>query len=66
MPDHAPPPADRDVMACRACGRPARASEGYPCDGCGTFLCVRCDLAGVTRCAKCDGRSVDQPPVRAR
>ncbi|HET7551524.1 MAG TPA: hypothetical protein VFK04_09540 [Gemmatimonadaceae bacterium] len=44
---------DRDSMACRACGREERASEGYPCAGCGTFICIMCNFRGVTLCAKC-------------
>jgi hypothetical protein len=47
---------DRDTMTCRACGREERASEGYPCDGCGTFICIMCNFRGVTRCAKCAGK----------
>jgi hypothetical protein len=59
------PTADRDVMACRSCGRQERASEGYPCDTCGTFLCVVCSLRGVTRCAACEGRPLGPPPKPA-
>lgn len=42
-----------DTMTCRACGQDGRASEGYPCVACGTFLCIRCNLRGVTLCAAC-------------
>ena len=52
---------DRDMMTCRACGREERASEGYPCDGCGTFICIMCNFRGVTRCAKCAGKPI--PPT---
>lgn len=52
---------ERDVMACRACGNEERASEGYPCAGCGTFICVICDLKGVTRCRACDAAAVPAP-----
>jgi hypothetical protein len=52
---------DRDTMTCRACGREERASEGYPCDGCGTFICIMCNFRGVTRCAKCAAGS--NPPA---
>jgi hypothetical protein len=52
---------DRDTMTCRACGREERASEGYPCDGCGTFICIMCNFRGVTRCAKCAASS--NPPA---
>jgi hypothetical protein len=40
-------------MTCRACGRAERASEGYPCAECGTFICLMCNFRGVTHCAKC-------------
>jgi hypothetical protein len=40
-------------MICRSCGQEERASEGYPCDGCGTFICVLCTLRGVTLCRDC-------------
>lgn len=44
---------ERDVMKCRACGKDERASEGYPCETCGTFICQICVLRGVTLCASC-------------
>ena len=44
---------ERDAMTCRACGNEERASEGYPCQGCGTFICVICNLRGVVRCRTC-------------
>jgi len=40
-------------MVCRACGRAERASEGYPCERCGTFVCQICQMRGVTLCASC-------------
>lgn len=43
-------------MFCRACGNEERASEGYPCVECGTFICVMCNLRGVTRCRACQER----------
>lgn len=43
----------RDEMACRACGRTERASEGYPCARCGTFLCLLCEFRGVSECGAC-------------
>ncbi len=46
------PPAP-DAMICRSCRNEERASEGYPCAGCGTFLCVICTLRGVTLCRAC-------------
>ncbi len=42
-----------DAMVCRACGREERASEGYPCEQCGTFICLICMFQGVTRCKPC-------------
>lgn len=44
---------ERDAMICRACGREERASEGYPCQGCGTFICNMCELKGVVLCKNC-------------
>jgi hypothetical protein len=48
---------ERDVMVCRACGREERASEGYPCQGCGTFLCLICTFRGVTLCQACAAKA---------
>lgn len=45
-------------MECRACGREERASEGYPCTRCGTFICVICNLRGVTLCRRCAAESL--------
>jgi hypothetical protein len=42
-----------DVMTCRACGNDDRASEGYPCESCGTFICLICHFRGVTLCKDC-------------
>jgi hypothetical protein len=44
---------EHDAMICRACGNEERASEGYPCDDCGTFICVVCNMRGVTLCKAC-------------
>ena len=49
---------ERDAMICRACGREDRASEGYPCVACGTFLCLVCTIRGVTRCRACTAKEV--------
>jgi len=46
-----------DQMICRSCGRPERASEGYPCQKCSTFICVLCNLRGVTRCKTCEAKA---------
>ena len=45
---------ERDAMTCRACGNEERASEGYPCQDCGTFICLICSFRGVTRCRTCE------------
>jgi hypothetical protein len=44
---------EHDAMTCRACGREERASEGYPCANCGTFICLICNFRGVTLCQDC-------------
>ncbi len=44
---------ERDGMICRSCGREERASEGYPCEICGTFICVMCSNQGIVRCKEC-------------
>jgi hypothetical protein len=48
---------ERDAMFCRACGNEERASEGYPCADCGTFICIMCSLRGVVRCRACDAKA---------
>ena len=48
---------EHDAMTCRACGREERASEGYPCSNCGTFICLICNFRGVTLCKDCGGTS---------
>jgi hypothetical protein len=47
---------EHDAMICRACGQEERASEGYPCTNCGTFICLMCSFRGVTLCAACAAR----------
>jgi len=60
----APKKPATDAMTCRACGREERASEGYPCDQCGTFICLICTFRGVTRCRDCQSEApADPPPV---
>lgn len=46
-----------DAMTCRACGREERASGGYPCQGCGTFICVVCNMKGVVLYRECQARA---------
>jgi hypothetical protein len=53
---------ERDMMICRACGTEQRASEGYPCDTCGTFICLMCTLHGVTRCQACQAEVAQSQP----
>ena len=50
---------EKDAMICRACGREERASEGYPCDNCGTFICIICTFRGVVFCRKCEEQRAD-------
>ncbi|HEY0997723.1 MAG TPA: hypothetical protein VGD77_17170 [Gemmatimonadaceae bacterium] len=53
-----------DHMTCRFCGNLERASEGYPCVDCGTFLCVMCNMRGVIRCRDCEAKfQAQQPPT---
>jgi hypothetical protein len=47
---------EHDAMMCSACGREERASEGYPCSNCGTFICLICSFRGVTQCRECAAR----------
>jgi hypothetical protein len=48
--------AEHDAMMCRACGNEERASEGYPCTGCGMFICVVCNMKGILYCRACQDR----------
>jgi hypothetical protein len=54
-------PREKDAMRCRACGSEERASEGYPCVNCGTFICLICTFRGVTRCASCAAKAAQAP-----
>ncbi len=53
---------EHDAMVCRACGNEERASEGYPCDGCGTFICIMCSMQGVVLCKQCQAKAGDAAP----
>ena len=44
---------ERDAMICRSCKNEERASEGYPCSNCGTFICLICTFRGVIYCRSC-------------
>jgi hypothetical protein len=50
---------EHDAMICRACGREERASEGYPCADCGTFICLLCTMRGVVFCRTCAPKHPD-------
>jgi hypothetical protein len=52
---------ERDAMTCRACGNEERASEGYPCVKCGTFVCVVCNMRGVVECRTCSEKKIPTP-----
>ncbi|MEP7380245.1 MAG: hypothetical protein ABI910_01095 [Gemmatimonadota bacterium] len=58
-------PHERDAMICRACGNEERASEGYPCSGCGTFICVICSMKGVILCRACGAGTPNVNPPAA-
>ena len=55
------PLQERDAMICRACGKEERASEGYPCVKCGTFICVLCNMRGVDKCRACRDKEIPLP-----
>lgn len=57
---------ERDSMRCRACGNEERASEGYPCANCGTFICIICNFRGVTLCKECVKTAPEPPLTPAR
>ena len=52
---------ERDLMTCRSCGNEERASEGYPCTDCGTFVCIICNFRGVTLCKSCRAKRPEPP-----
>jgi hypothetical protein len=55
---------EKDAMFCRACGHEERASEGYPCVDCGTFICVMCTFRGIVKCRACEeGKQVGETPM---
>ena len=53
---------ERDAMTCRACGNEERASEGYPCTSCGTFICQVCNMKGVILCRRCASKAATSAP----
>ena len=56
---------EKDAMLCRSCGNEERASEGYPCEACGTFICVMCSIRGVLRCRSCADEQAPDPALPA-
>jgi hypothetical protein len=48
---------EHDAMVCRSCGNEERASEGYPCVNCGTFICLMCNIKGIVRCRDCQEKT---------
>ncbi len=50
---------ERDAMICRSCHNEERASEGYPCSDCGTFICIICTFRGVVLCEKWSEQRAD-------
>lgn len=52
----------KDAMICRSCGNEERASEGYPCTDCGTFICIMCNFRGLTKCKSCRNEGRITPP----
>jgi len=52
---------EKDVMMCRSCGNEERASEGYPCSDCGTFVCIICNFRGLTLCKSCRAKRPEPP-----
>ena len=57
---------ERDLMMCRSCGNEERASEGYPCADCGTFVCIICNFRGVTLCKSCRAKRPEPPMTPAK
>ena len=52
---------EHDAMTCRSCGNEERASEGYPCVSCGTFICQICNMRGVSKCMACRAKEAPMP-----
>jgi hypothetical protein len=47
-------PEEMERIKCRYCGNDDRASEGYPCQSCGSFICIICSIRGITKCRSCE------------
>ena len=52
-------------MICRSCRNEERASEGYPCANCGTFICIICTFRGITYCQNCQSQIGDSLDKRS-
>src|SRR3981081_3345357 len=57
---------EHDGMQCRYCGNEERASEGYPCADCGTFICLICSFRGINRCKACEETAKAQHAAQPR
>ena len=57
---------EKDAMICRSCGNEERASEGYPCNECGIFICVMCNFKGVMKCRQCENKPKGVPVTPGR
>ena len=56
---------ERDAMICRSCRNEERASEGYPCTNCGTFICIICTFRGVELCRQCQEARANPAAMRS-
>lgn len=54
---------EKDAMICRSCSNEERASEGYPCISCGTFICIMCSFRGILLCKQCAAQQTVLEPV---
>lgn len=52
-------PEEMERIRCRYCGNEDRASEGYPCESCGTFICIICTIRGITMCRACERKRAE-------
>jgi hypothetical protein len=58
-------PEEMERIRCRYCGNEDRASEGYPCESCGTFICIICSIRGITMCRACEKQGGVRAPGNA-
>jgi hypothetical protein len=56
-------PEEMERIRCRYCGNEDRASEGYPCQSCGAFICIICSIRGITNCRSCEQQGSVQTQV---